>query len=43
MSEKTLVVIENHYLGSVIDRKQFDTFCHEHPRTYSLSTLLHIA
>lgn len=43
MGEKTLVVIENHYLGSVIDRKQFDTFYHEHPRTYSFSSFLHIA
>ena len=32
---KTLVVIENHYLGSIIGGDQFDTFYHEHPRTYS--------
>jgi SAM-dependent methyltransferase len=43
MGEKTLVVIENHYLGSVIQRKQFDTFYHEHPRTYSLSSFIHVA
>ena len=41
IDENTLV-IENHYLGSVI-RKQFDTFYHEHPRTYSLSSFLHIS
>ena len=26
IDENTLIVIENHYLGSVIKRKQFDTF-----------------
>lgn len=31
----TLVVIENHYLGSILETSQFDTFYHEHPRTYS--------
>jgi hypothetical protein len=39
----TLIVIENHYLGSVIDKFQFDTFYHEHPRTYSLTSFVHIA
>lgn len=39
----TSVVIENHYLGSVIQRNQFDTFYHEHPRTYSLHSFHHIA
>jgi len=43
IDENTLIVIENHYLGSVINRKQFDTFYHEHPRTYSLSSFLHIS
>jgi hypothetical protein len=43
MSSKTLLVIENHYLGAVLDRYQFDTFYHEHPRTYSLSSFLRIA
>ena len=27
-SEKTIICIENHYLGSVIKTKQFDTFYH---------------
>ena len=43
MSSKTIIIIENHYLGQVIKRKQFDTFYHEHPRTYSLTSFLKIA
>lgn len=43
ISEETLLIIENHYLGSVLERKQFDTFYHEHPRTYSLTSFLYIA
>jgi SAM-dependent methyltransferase len=43
MSPTTLLVIENHYLGSVLERYQFDTFYHEHPRTYSLTSFRHIA
>jgi SAM-dependent methyltransferase len=39
----TLLVIENHYLGSIIDRDQFDTFYHEHPRTYSRTSFEFIA
>jgi SAM-dependent methyltransferase len=39
----TCIVIENHYLGAVVERKQFDTFYHEHPRTYSLRSFEHIA
>lgn len=37
------VVIENHYLGSVIQGKQFDTFYQEHPRTYSATSFSYIA
>lgn len=37
------VVIENHYLGSVIEGKQFDTFYQEHPRTYSATSFGYIA
>ena len=40
---ETWVVIENHYLGSVLDRHQFDTFYQEHPRTYSLTSFEWIA
>lgn len=43
ISEETVLIIENHYLGSVLERKQFDTFYHEHPRTYSLTSFLYIA
>jgi SAM-dependent methyltransferase len=43
MSERTMIVIENHYLGAVLDRFQFDTFYHEHPRTYSASSFVKIA
>lgn len=43
MKEDTLLIIENHYLGAVIERNQFDTFYHEHPRTYSLKSFVSIA
>jgi len=43
ISDSTTLVIENHYLGSILDRNQFDTFYHEHPRTYSLRSFKHIA
>jgi hypothetical protein len=43
MSPQTVLVIENHYLGSVLDGNQFDTFYHEHPRTYSYTSFVHMA
>jgi SAM-dependent methyltransferase len=43
MSPATMLVVENHYLGAVLERHQFDTFYHEHPRTYSLTSFQHIA
>jgi hypothetical protein len=43
MSLDTVIVIENHYLGAVLDRNQFDTFYHEHPRTYSYTSFKYIA
>ncbi len=43
IDERTILVIENHYLGSVLTKNQFDTFYHEHPRTYSLNSFSHIA
>jgi hypothetical protein len=43
MHSETVLVIENHYLGAVIDSYQFDTFYHEHPRTYSLKSFIGIA
>jgi hypothetical protein len=42
-NEHTKIVIENHYLGSVIDGNQFDTFYHEHPRTYSYASFKFMA
>lgn len=33
-------VLENHYLGAIIERLQFDTIYHEHLRTYSLRSLV---
>ena len=43
IAPKTLLVIENHYLGSILDGHQFDTFYHEHPRTYSFTSFTFIA
>jgi hypothetical protein len=43
IGEKTILVIENHYLGSVLLTNQFDTFYHEHPRTYSYRSFVFIA
>ena len=43
ISSKTLIVIENHYLGSVLEKNQFDTFYHEHPRTYGLTSFKFIS
>jgi len=42
-SPTTVFIIENHYLGAVLDRDQFDTFYHEHPRTYSFKSFQYIA
>ena len=35
-------VIENHYLGAILKKKQFDSFYHEHLRTYSLTSLVQL-
>ena len=43
ISTNTTIVIENHYLGSILKYGQFDTFYHEHPRTYSLESFKYIA
>jgi hypothetical protein len=43
LHESTKIIIENHYLGSILQKGQFDTFYHEHPRTYSLSSFTYIA
>ncbi len=43
MAPHTVIVIENHYLGAVLKGNQFDTFYHEHPRTYSYTSFLYMA
>lgn len=43
ISDDTCLIIENHYMGSVIKKSQFDTFYHEHPRTYSATSFIYIA
>jgi hypothetical protein len=43
LGDETVLVIENHYLGSVLRTNQFDTFYHEHPRTYSYRSFVFIA
>ena len=43
LNEKSAIIIENHYLGEIINKFQFDTFYHEHPRTYSLRSFEFIA
>lgn len=42
-NKDTKIIIENHYLGSVLDGNQFDTFYHEHPRTYSYTSFKFMA
>jgi SAM-dependent methyltransferase len=42
-SPSTILVIENHYFGAILDKNQFDTFYHEHPRTYSYTSFAFIA
>ena len=43
ITEKTVIVIENHYLGSILNQTQFDTFYHEHSRTYSFKSFFYIS
>jgi len=43
ISDHTILAIENHYLLSVLLLHQFDTYYHEHPRTYSLHSFVYIA
>lgn len=43
INDRTVIIIENHYLGAIIEKFQFDTFYHEHPRTYSCTSFEHIA
>lgn len=43
LHQKSILIIENHYLGAIIEKFQFDTFYHEHPRTYSCTSFSYIA
>lgn len=43
MASNTVIVIENHYLGAILDGNQFDTFYHEHPRSYSYTSFVFMA
>ncbi|MGH8614277.1 MAG: methyltransferase domain-containing protein [Gammaproteobacteria bacterium] len=43
LAPQTVIIIENHYLGAVLERHQFDTFYHEHLRTYSCTSFVHMA
>ncbi|MGC6512567.1 MAG: class I SAM-dependent methyltransferase [Parvibaculales bacterium] len=43
LGDDTKLVIENHYMGAVSEHRQFDTFYHEHPRTYSAKAFQIIA
>ncbi|MGE0791766.1 MAG: methyltransferase domain-containing protein [Sandaracinaceae bacterium] len=43
LDDDTKIVIENHYLGAIFERQQFDTFYHEHPRTYSCTSFYPMA
>ena len=43
LNDTNLLVIENHYLGSVLEKNQFDTFYAEHIRTYSATSFAYIA
>lgn len=43
INDTNLLVIENHYLGSVLEKNQFDTFYAEHLRTYSAKSFEFIA
>ncbi|CAN2170505.1 Methyltransferase domain containing protein [Candidatus Nanopelagicaceae bacterium] len=43
IGDATLLVIENHNLSAILADSQFDTFYHEHPRTYSAKSFSYIA
>ncbi len=43
LHQESKLIIENHYLGSILKGNQFDTFYHEHPRTYSYKSFQFIA
>ena len=40
LDKEGIFVVENHYLKDIIEKLQFDSFYHEHLRTYSLKSLI---
>lgn len=40
LKEEGIFVVENHYLKDIVEKVQFDSFYHEHLRTYSLKSLI---
>lgn len=42
-ADNCVIAIENHYLGEILRKNQFDTFYHEHPRTYSAKSFVYVA
>ena len=40
LSNNGIFVVENHYLKDIVEKVQFDSFYHEHLRTYSLKSLI---
>jgi len=42
MNNGSVLMIENHYMPFVIKYNQFDTFYHEHLRTYSFKSLIYL-
>ena len=40
LSKNGIFVLENHYLKDIVEKVQFDSFYHEHLRTYSLKSLI---
>lgn len=42
LSSNGTFVVENHYLKDIVEKLQFDSFYHEHLRTYSLKSLIRL-
>jgi hypothetical protein len=40
LNKNSIFVVENHYLKDIVEKTQFDSFYHEHLRTYSLKSLI---
>lgn len=42
LADDGVLVIENHYLLDILEKNQFDSIYHEHIRTYTLKSLMHL-